>query len=211
MGRPASVSSPTLAPIEAVLRGRTASQSPADGPQPASVFVPFAERDGEAMLVLTRRSQEVRRHKGEIAFPGGIREPADASARETALRETVEELGVAASKLTVWGELEPVETSTGYVLSIFTGRLDGLDGLRPNRREIAEVIPVPIAVLLDESAARNETRLVAGRLMSRPSYSYNGNVIWGATARIVAQLVALLSQPGARRHSPPQARREPPN
>lgn len=175
------------------------------------MFVPFAEREGEPLLVLTRRSQEVRQHKGEIAFPGGVREPADASARETALRETVEELGVAASKLTVWGELEPVETSSGYALSVFTGRLDGLDDMQPNRREVAEVIPVPIAALLDESALRNETRLVAGRLMNRPSYSYNGSMIWGATARIVAQLVALLSQPGARRRFSPQPLQEPPN
>ena len=211
MGRRASVSPLSLAAIEAILRERKASRLPAAGPLPASVLVPFAERGGEPVLVLTRRSQEVRRHKGEIAFPGGIREPSDPSARDTALRETVEELGIALSGLTVWGELEPVETSTGYALTVFTGRLDGLENLRPSRREIAEVLPVPVAALLDESTVRNETRLVAGRLMSRPSYSYNGSVIWGATARIVAQLVALLSQPGSRRHPPSPTHREPPH
>ena len=169
------------------------------GHRPAAVLVPFSGTDGEPCLVLTRRSQLVRNHKGEIAFPGGIPEATDGSPLRTAVRETVEELGVRESDLTIWGELDSVETSTGYTLSVFTGRLENFDGTRFSRREIDEVLAVPVATLFAPESARDESRLIEGRLSSRPTYSYNGHVIWGATARIIAQLAAELRELNAPR------------
>lgn len=185
--------------IEAVLRGLSPRRLATAGHRPAAVLVPFSSADGEPCLVLTRRSQLVRNHKGEIAFPGGIPEATDGSPLRTAVRETVEELGVRESDLTIWGELDSVETSTGYVLSVFTGRVENFDGTRISRREIDEVLVVPVAELFAPESARDESRLIEGRLSSRPTYSYNGHVIWGATARIIAQLAAELRELNAPR------------
>ena len=168
--------------IEAVLRGLSPRRLAIASHRPAAVLVPFSSADGEPCLVLTRRSQLVRNHKGEIAFPGGIPEATDGSPLRTAVRETVEELGVRESDLTIWGELDSVETSTGF-----------------SRREIDEVLVVPVATLFAPESARDESRLIEGRLSSRPTYSYNGHVIWGATARIIAQLAAELRELNAPR------------
>lgn len=142
-------------------------------------------------LVLMRRSMHVHNYKGHIAFPGGSREPEDASLEATAIRETVEELGVRAADVDLWGELDTVATLDGLPVTPYFGRLHEDAELQPDPAEVGSILTIGLKDLIDPSAERDETRLVDGNLISRMSYSYNGNVVWGATARILAQLIPL--------------------
>ena len=142
-------------------------------------------------LVLMRRSMHVHNYKGHIAFPGGSREPEDASLEATAIRETVEELGVGAGDVDLWGELDTVATLDGLPVTPYFGRLREDAELQPDPAEVGSILTIGVRELIDPSAERDETRLVDGNLISRSSYSYNGNVVWGATARILAQLIPL--------------------
>ncbi|MBI4220538.1 MAG: CoA pyrophosphatase [Chloroflexi bacterium] len=147
--------------------------------------------DSEPSLVLTRRSMQVQNYKGHIAFPGGSREPEDASLTATAVRESVEELGVGATSIEVWGDLDTVYTLDGMPVTPFTGRLSPDALLKPDAREVGSILAIPVSELIRPGAERDESRLVDGRVISRPTYSYNGNVVWGATARILAQLIPI--------------------
>lgn len=179
----------TLTHLRSIFHGRAATGSASARGIPAAIFVPFAG-DGESpRLVLTRRSRQVKHHKGEMAFPGGMREPGDESHAATAIRETVEELGVAEDAVTVWGELEPIMTTTGYALSAFIGKLRLEGELSLSAREVEELVTVPVDWLLNPSSMRDETRMEGDRLNSRPTYSYNGHIIWGATARVLTSVI----------------------
>ncbi len=179
----------TLTRLRSIFEGRAAPSSIRPDGVPAAVLVPFCGEDTDPQLVLTRRTRHVRHHKGEMAFPGGIRESGDPSYLATAIRETTEELGVAERRITVWGELDPVATTTGYELRAFVGELSLEDRPTLSVREVEEVVMIPLAWLLSPASKRDETRVESGKLSSRPTYSYNGNIVWGATARVLAGLI----------------------
>lgn len=178
--------------LEAALRGRRGVCPPSRWPaSEAAVAVLLWGDPASPSLMLTRRSMHVHNYKGHIAFPGGSREPEDASLEATAVRETVEELGVAPEDVVVWGELDTVSTMDGMPVTPYLGRLRPDVRPRPDPAEVGSILAIEIARLIDPAAERDETRLVDGKLISRTSYSYNGNVVWGATARILAQLIPL--------------------
>ncbi|MBF8271140.1 MAG: coenzyme A pyrophosphatase [Magnetococcales bacterium] len=132
-------------------------------------------------VLFIRRSNEVRHHKGQIAFPGGRRDVADATILHTALRETVEELGPQARPLRILGMLPPVPTvATGFIIHPFVAMMPETMDVEPEPREVAGVMTIPLSFFLSEGGG------------SRDSYHYGPHVIWGATARIVNQFVAFL-------------------
>ena len=155
----------------------------------AAVFLLFANLEGSPILLFIRRSQHVALHKGDIAFPGGVREASDLSYLETAYRETEEEIGVHVDQIEFWGELNRVETSTGFTVTPFTGQLLDVSSLTPQHREVAEIIMAPMNALIDPHALRSMCVLKGSEIVSAPAYAYNGNVIWGATARILSQVI----------------------
>ena len=112
----------------------------------------------------------------------------------TAVRETVEEIGVAESEIEVWGTLDPLLTISNFALSPFTGWLSRASDFKVSEREVSEVITVPVSTLIDGSCDRDETRRVDSGYVSRPTYAYNGRVIWGSTGQIVSQLIDCLRQ-----------------
>jgi 8-oxo-dGTP pyrophosphatase MutT (NUDIX family) len=189
--------------LEAALRGRQGVRPASRWPAPeAAVAVLLWGRAEAPSVVLMRRSMHVNRYKGHVAFPGGSRESEDDSLEATAARETVEELGVARSDFEFWGELDTVATLDGMPVTPYLGRLRPDARMRPDPAEVGVILDVDVAQMIDRAAERDETRLVDGRLISRPSYSYNGNVVFGATARILSQLIPLargaLEETGAR-------------
>ena len=182
-----------LSDLEQAFRGRVASGGIPEGTKPGAVMVLFGGDETEPLMILTRRSFNLRTHRGQIGFPGGKPEPGDGSLLATAIRETGEELGLDPEQLDVWGELDPVQTmSTGFGLSVHTGRARDIENLSPNPAEVDEILPISMSVVLDPTSYRDETRIVDGEAISRPSYSYNGQIVWGATAHIIAQVVDLL-------------------
>ena len=149
-------------------------------------------KEGEPHLLLNKRSESVEDHKGEVSFPGGRMDEGDGTLLDTALREAHEEVGVRPEDVRVLRSLENVDTSTGYLVSPFLGAIPEGYPFVVSTVEVAELVEVPVAALLDGSTIRDETRIEDGVLVSRPNYAYDGHLIWGATARIVTDLLELL-------------------
>ncbi len=169
---------------------------PADGPMtfggaPAAVLLPLI-LDDTPRLLFTRRTDTLSHHSGQVSFPGGRREDKDVSPLETALRETMEETGIAPGFVTVAGYLERYLTGTGFDIQPVVGVLAPGFALAPDPSEVAEVFEVPLAFLRDPANRRRETRLLLGRQRSFYAYTYDGYEIWGATAAIVVGLVQRL-------------------
>jgi len=164
----------------------------------AAVLVALFNRDDEPHVVLTRRRADLRRHAGEISFPGGRRDAEDQDLAETALREAEEEIGLPRTAVVLLGELPQTSTFvTGYVIHPFVASIP--DGLQwsPSEREVDAVLEFGIA-----SLARSRTRTTMHRrgiTFETDAYILGEDLIWGATARIIEHLLERLAQglPGA--------------
>jgi 8-oxo-dGTP pyrophosphatase MutT (NUDIX family) len=162
----------------------------------AAVLVPlFLDRDDEPHAVLTRRRADLRRHAGEISFPGGRRDPEDSDLRETALREAEEEIGLARAEVSVRGELPPVSTFvTGYLIHPFVGLIPAGRRWRASPSEVDAVLELPLGALRE---GRTRTHLERrGVSFETDAYIVGENLIWGATARILDDLFERLSSIG---------------
>lgn len=180
------------------LKARLASGEARDLPphphRRAAVLIPIFVDAGAPHLLLTKRTETVEHHKGQISFPGGGEEPEDPDLLATALRETHEEIGLAPASVEVWGRLDEVETVvSGFAITPFVGFIPPPVGLRPNPNEIAEIVTVPLAIFLDPANLRTEHIVRGGRLREVLFYDYPPHVIWGVTARVIKGLVGLLA------------------
>jgi len=170
-------------------RAREHPEPPAEQRR-AAVLVPLFVRDGALRIVLTRRTETVEHHRGQISFPGGAEEEADESAFATAVRETEEELGIPAGDIRLLGALSPLATVSDFFVEPFVGAIPYPHVLRPAEAEIAEVIDAPIAALMDPKIL--ERRLLPGREEPTLFFHYGTHVIWGATARMLKELLDAL-------------------
>ncbi len=159
----------------------------------AGVLVPVYERDGELHAVFTRRREDLRRHAGEISFPGGRRDPHDATLLDTALREAQEEIGLDPAAVTPLGALQPTLTIvTGYAIHPFVGLLDPpAAAWALSEREVAEVIELPLRAVRDGYARRRLVR--RGLPIRTDTYVVGPHLIWGATARVLSDLLDRLA------------------
>ncbi len=153
----------------------------------AAVLVALFVDRGELHGVLTRRREDLRRHAGEISFPGGRHDETDADLLVTALREAQEEIGLAPEAVQVVGALQPTPTiATGYRVYPFVGLIEPGQAWKLSPREVAEVLELPLAKLLAGYSRRRLLR--RGIPIRTDTYVLDGNLIWGATARILADL-----------------------
>jgi 8-oxo-dGTP pyrophosphatase MutT (NUDIX family) len=157
----------------------------------AAVLVPLFVADREVHAVFTRRGDDLRRHPGEISFPGGRRDPADADLLATALREVNEEIGLPTDAVEIAGALQPTPTiATGYAVYPFVGLITAGFAWNLSAREVAEVIELPLAAL---RAGYGRRRIVRRGLPIRTdTYLVGDHLIWGATARILSDLFDRL-------------------
>ena len=153
----------------------------------AGVLVPLFVREGRLLVLLTRRTESVEHHRGQISFPGGGQEPADETLYATALRETEEELAIAPADVVLLGSLSPIVTITNFYVEPFVAAVPQPYVWKPAEAEIAEVLEVPLAALMDPASL--ETKPMPGREGKILFYHYGNHVIWGATARILAELL----------------------
>jgi 8-oxo-dGTP pyrophosphatase MutT (NUDIX family) len=153
----------------------------------AGVLVPLYEQDGELHVVFTKRRDDLRRHPGEISFPGGRRDDGDADLSETALRESEEEIGLPRKDVEILGALQPTPTiATGYSVYPFVGLIAPGHQWELSPREVAEVIELRLA---DLKTGYGRRRLIRRGLPIRTdTYLVGEHLIWGATARILADL-----------------------
>jgi 8-oxo-dGTP pyrophosphatase MutT (NUDIX family) len=196
MPREASEPPPVLGGWIEEVRRRLAGRERAavewkEGYRRAGVLVPLFVRDGGLWIVFTRRTESVEHHRGQISFPGGGEEPGDRTLWHTALRESEEELGIRPEDALALGRLSPLTTVTNFYVEPFAAAIPQPYRFRPAEAEIAEVLEVPVAALRDPSAL--ESRRLPGRDEPVLFYHYGDKVIWGATARIVAELLEALA------------------
>ena len=160
----------------------------------AAVLIPLFKKNGEYHVLLTRRTDKVGTHKGQISFPGGKRDEGE-DLLSTALREAKEEMGIAEKDVRILGELDDMCTfSSDFCIAPFVGLIPYPYSFQINRYEIEEIIEVPLSLFLDEAKFREELRSRNGELVPVYFYQHNEHTIWGATARILKQLMDLLSR-----------------
>jgi 8-oxo-dGTP pyrophosphatase MutT (NUDIX family) len=161
----------------------------------AAVLIPIIRLDSEPHFLLTLRTEEVQTHKGQISFPGGMREE-DESLEETALRETFEEVGIDRSRIEIVGKFHDYLSSNGYRVTPFAGFIEEPFTTTLQNREVAEVLMVPFRVFTDPGKLRVERRLHLGQMVDVFFFSYGAYEIWGLTARIIKDFLAILPSYG---------------
>ena len=148
----------------------------------------------DPIVVFTERSAGLRRHAGEVSFPGGLQEPQDGSLLTTALREANEEIGLDPSAPEVLGALPAVHTSVSGILVVpFVGVVDELPSLAPADGEIARVITVPVAALIEGERKVSWVR-PGGKPWTGWVYEVEGATVWGATGRMVHDLLGIVRE-----------------
>lgn len=166
----------------------------------AAVLMPVFEQDGDLHFLLTRRTEEVETHKGQISFPGGMRH-GNESLEATALRETREEIGIPAERIEILGRFHDYISITDHRVAPYVGYLESPFRVVLQPTEVAEVLTVPFSIFLDPGRLRTERMMKHGELIDVYFYSYDFHQIWGLTARIIKDFLAELSR-GQLRTSP---------
>ena len=160
----------------------------------AAVLIPLFKKHGEYHLLLTRRTDKVRHHKGQISFPGGRQDEGE-DLLATALREAREEMGIEAKDVRVLGELDDMCTvSSDFCISPFVGLIPYPYPFKINPQEIDQILEVPLSTFLDEKKFWEETQDRNGEPLQVYFYQHEDYTIWGATARILKQLLDLLPE-----------------
>jgi 8-oxo-dGTP pyrophosphatase MutT (NUDIX family) len=166
----------------------------AHGRTEAAVLLALYGWPEEPGLIFTERRADLRRHAGEISFPGGRRDEIDADLQTTALREAQEEIALDPARVELVGALPPTSTFvTSYRVHPFVGRVahPGQLDLRPNPSEVETVLTLSLGVLREGYAMRRLVR--RGIPIHTPTYEVEGQLIWGATARILGDFLARLA------------------
>jgi len=158
----------------------------------SAVLVPLLYKDGEWHVLVTRRTEGVEHHKGQISFPGGACEVGDRDKLATALRETSEEIGLPPVSVEVLGMLDDVITVTGFVITPVVGIIPYPFAYQLNRREVAETVEVPLSFLADPTHLRTDQREWQGQVRKVLLWDYGSHLIWGTTAQILKGLLDLV-------------------
>jgi len=157
----------------------------------AAVLVPLYLDSGELHAVFTKRRDDLSNHPGEISFPGGRQDFPEEELRMTALREAEEEIGLPPDKVQVVGALPPVGTFvTNYKIHPFVGVIKPGHAWTPQPTEVEVILELSLASLIDGFEMKRLVR--KGVPFKTPTYTVDGNLVWGATARIVEHLLARL-------------------
>ena len=158
----------------------------------AAILIPVVDHAGEATLILTKRSEALKSHSGQVAFPGGRIDPTDASPEEAALRETAEEIGLGREHIEVVGRMPDYVSGSGYriapVLAIVRPGFD----LTINEHEVDAAFEVPLRFLMDPANRTRDSRMWNDREWFFYDMPYGGQRIWGVTAGIIRTLYERL-------------------
>ena len=152
----------------------------------AAVLFPLLLKEDDLHVLFTKRTQTVKVHKGQISFPGGVHDPNDENLLATALREAEEEIGLKAKDVEILGALDPIATvTTGFQVHTFVGLIPYPYGFKPNGKEVAEILTVPLYYLADENHWSRRSYQAGDQAFEAYFVSYENYRIWGATARII--------------------------
>lgn len=158
----------------------------------AAVLLPLVRRGANLHLLLTRRTEHLTHHAGQISFPGGRVEATDSDPLATALRECEEEIGLARHAVEPLGYLDPLATITGFRVVPVIGLVPDLPPLRIDPNEVAAVFEVPLGYVLDRGNQKRLAREFRGRMRHYHVIEYGEHHIWGATASMIVNLADRL-------------------
>lgn len=160
----------------------------------SSVLIPLFSKDGRLNVILTRRTNRVEHHKGQISFPGGAVDEADGSFEETALREAHEEIGLLKRDVEVLGRIDDVLTVvSNFIIHPFVGKVPWPYDFQINTLEVESLLFIPLHVFTDEKAGHIKDFVVVDNFPYHgTNYQYEGNIIWGATARIMENFIKII-------------------
>lgn len=159
---------------------------------PAAVLVPLFQKGEETHILLTKRTDRVEQHKGQISFPGGAFDYRDLDCLTTALRETEEEIGLEMDTVEILGELDDSVTITQFRICPYVGFIPYPYPFRLSRFEVERLIELPLALLLDSTRFQEGPFTWDGQVYINHFIEYQGDTIWGATARILKNFVDVL-------------------
>jgi len=161
----------------------------------SAVLVPIYYKEGQYYILFTKRTEQLKKHKGQMSFPGGAQVKGDRTLLDTALRECAEEIGLSPGEVKVLGELDDTLTETSnYVISPFVALIPYPYQFMVDGSEVEEIIEAPISVLLDKDRIYRKSAVVGGKALNFYVYKYQGRVIWGATAKILNQFLDVFSR-----------------
>jgi 8-oxo-dGTP pyrophosphatase MutT (NUDIX family) len=184
------------------IRDRLAGYAPLASVEPwrarAAVLLPLHQHSDDVFVVLTKRSDKVASHKGEISFPGGGMDATDVGLEFTALRESHEEIGLEPAHVKIIGRLDEIVTISNYHVTPYVGEIDPSVSpyeWRHQEFEVAEVLEVPLSHLLDPENAVEMPRMRDGQMVLQPGIQFGEHVVWGATYRILRNFLAVAVVP----------------
>lgn len=173
-----------------MIRERLAATPPRTSPfslgRPSAVLAALFEHDGETRVWLLRKSDHLRSHGGQVALPGGKPDATDATLLDTALREAHEEIGLPPVAVDVLGALDPYSTITGFLVTPYVAWVAAPFEPEPDHGEVARVFHAPLSLFLSAPQPR-EVKVMSFR-RAMPSHLVDGEIVWGATLAILAQL-----------------------
>jgi 8-oxo-dGTP pyrophosphatase MutT (NUDIX family) len=166
-----------------------------EGYFPAAVLVLFMRKKEQWHILYTQRTQSVRDHKGQVSFPGGVWEDQDLCLKETALRETFEEIGIKKEDIQIIGSLSPIKTISNYTITPFVGLISSELHFHLEKAEVESVFSIPIIWLADESNREEREFIDKSSNVHRNVVfykEYNGHILWGITAMLTIKLLELI-------------------
>lgn len=180
------------------LQDHTPRSLPLASRRESAVMLLLYPHAGEDCLLFQLRTHHVAHHRGEISLPGGGRDPGDRTLADTALRETHEEIGIAAAHVELLGRLDDAETrASNYRITPFVGALRADADVTASAhapREVRQLLYVPLAHLLSPASRTWKVVDSDGAPVATAAFQYDEHVIWGATARIITSFVELLER-----------------
>ncbi len=176
---------------EAEIRGdEAAAASPG---LPAAVLIGLVDRMDGPTVLLTKRTDHLKDHPGQISFPGGRIEPEDATIEAAALREAEEEIGLDPTKVDIIRRLSPYDTTTGFRIHPVVGWIEPPFDITPDDFEVAEIFELPLAFVLDPANHQRQSHIRNNQRRSYYVLPYQGRFIWGATAGMLVNFSRLLT------------------
>jgi 8-oxo-dGTP pyrophosphatase MutT (NUDIX family) len=192
---------PVLTPTEIYTRLQNAPQTahherpfPQHGglpPRPAAVLIPLTQQNGEWHFLYTRRAETVEHHKGQVSFPGGATDPQDNSPEATALREADEEIGLRPADVQILGRLSRMLTITNFMVTPVAGIYPSPYPFQLHAQEVARAFTIPLRWLADRQNWQEHPSPLNGTIIITYR-EYEGEVVWGATARITVEFLRAL-------------------
>jgi 8-oxo-dGTP pyrophosphatase MutT (NUDIX family) len=160
--------------------------------RPAAVLVPLFWHNDEIHILLTKRSEKLRHHSGQVSFPGGSFDASDMTIRRAAIRETREEIGITDDYIDVVGYLDDIETISGFYVTPFVAIIKDGFQIKKNTDEVSEIFSVPLQFFMDEDNCQQQSAQYKGKNVNYYVYKHEKYTIWGVTAEIIVKLTNKL-------------------